>query len=427
MNRPYQVSDLPATTYDVVVVGGGATGMMAAATAAATGARTLLLEKNDRLGLKLSITGGGRCNVTNNKPTVRDLVSAYQQDGKFLFSVFTQFGVPEMVAWLQERGVELKEEAEGRLFPVTNSAETICTVLEAELNVTGVFVERSVIVQRLSLTQGRWEIASNKGIYTTSQVIIATGGTARPETGSTGDGFAWLAELGHTIVPNSASLVPIALQTSWTRALSGITLPDVKVSVWSDGSKHIVKRGRVLFTHEGLSGPLVLNLSQRIGDLLVYAPVTITLNLFPSHDAASLKEYFTQLLSSNKKLQNVLASQMPTQLAKGILTQLAINGETPCHSVRRTDRITLLAFLQALPLTVHRLLGPEKAVASAGGVALSEVNFRTMESTVLAGLYIVGDMLNINRPSGGYSLQLCWSTGYVAGQAAATKSTPSGN
>jgi len=407
--------------YDVVVIGGGAAGMMAAATAAAAGASTLLLEKNQRLGKKLSITGGGRCNVTNNKPQVREMLSAYQGAGKFLFSTYMQFGVTEMIAWLTERGVSVHEENEGRLFPDTNDAETICATLENELLQQQVTVHRAVIVRSVEagIENDRILIKTNIGPFAAGSCIIATGGMARPDTGSTGDGFAWLQALGHTIVPNSNTLVPVLLTETWPAALSGLAVADAQVTVWSDKKKERSVRGRLLFTHTGVSGPLILNLSQYIGDQLQYSSVTLTLNLYPEHDAGSLKQHLRTMLASNKKLLNILAADLPRQLVRALLEQLAIDGETPGHSVRTAERARLLTCLQAVPLSVKGVGGADTAVASAGGVALTEIDWRTMASRCVARVYVVGDVLNINRPSGGYSLQLCWSTGYVAGQAAA--------
>lgn len=401
----------------MVVVGGGPAGMMAAANASQRGGRVVLLEKNPVLGKKLSITGGGRCNVTNNKPKVREMLSVYAQAGKFLFSTFTQHGVIDTVAWFLERGVPFKEENDGRLFPKTESAESIRQTLVAELTKQKVEVrlKQAVLGITYDKKSKEFKVETNDEVVCARACVVATGGYARPETGSTGEGFLWLNKLGHTIHAHDDALVPVALESTWTKTLSGLTLPEVVLSVWADGKKYHSKTGRVLFTHFGVSGPLVLNMSKIIGDTLEIAPVELRLNLFPAYDAGALKEYLKLKLASNKKLQNALAEILPTQLVKAILKQLGIDGETPCHSVSTTDRKKLLLYLQAVPLPVRGLLGADKAIVSSGGVSLEEVDFRTMMSKVIPHLYVVGDVLNINRPSGGYSLQLCWSTGFVAG------------
>lgn len=416
-----------SVVWDVIVIGGGPAGMMAAVTAAAKGATVLLLEKNAVLGKKLSITGGGRCNITNNKPNVRDMLASYKDEGKFLFSTFTQHGVAESLEWFLERGVAVKEENEGRLFPVTDSAETVRDALVAELKRQKVEVhsKQSVADVSYSEEQKLFIVHTVSEAFTSKACVVATGGYARPDTGSTGDGFRWLEKLGHTIESVSDALVPVKLQSAWVKELSGITLPEVKVSVWAGGKKQLVKTGRVLFTHFGVTGPLILNMSKLIADHLAHDPAELRFDLFPQYDAGEFKTYLHEILQSNKKLQNALSELLPLQLVKGILAELSIDGETPCHSVRKEDRVQLLQYLQAVPLPVEGLLGVEKAIVSSGGVALTEVDFKTMSSKFVPQLYIVGDMLNINRPSGGYSLQLCWSTGYVAGVHAAGSSTQS--
>lgn len=409
--------------HDVVVIGGGPSGMMAASEAARSGARVVLLEKNPQLGKKLLITGGGRCNVTNNKPEVREMLSQYKAEGKFLFSTFMQHGVKESMEWFKSRQVPLKEENEGRLFPQTESAQTVRDALAAELQLLRVDVRNKLIVADIKKQSDGLFVISllNAEPIIARAVVVATGGVARPETGSTGEGFEWLKCLGHIIVPNNFALVPLTLKNSWTSKLSGIALPKVKIAVWSDGKKQTAVVGKLLFTHVGVTGPTILNLSKQIGEWLSYAPVTLKVDLFPELDPGQLKERLTKVLSieSNKKLQNALATELPLALVKGLLCELQIDGETPCHSVSREDRRRLVSFLKSVPLEVKELLGADKAVVSAGGVALTEVDFKTMESTIVPGLFLVGDVLNINRPSGGYSLQLCWSTGAVAGLHAA--------
>ena len=409
-NKQIQISD-------VVVIGGGPAGMMAAATAAARGLSVILLEKNNVLGKKLSITGGGRCNITNNKPDVRKMLASYKDEGKFLFSTFTQHGVAESIVWFEDRGVFLKEENEGRLFPKTESAETVRDALIKEMKDRKVKVFSNQEVRSIlhNNNSGSFSVSTKDFIYQAKACVMATGGYARPETGSTGDGFGWLEKFGHTINPNENALVPVALKTIWTNKLSGLTLSGVKVSLYSAGKRRESKFGRILFTHFGVTGPLVLNMSKSIGDILPYEKVELRLDLFPQYEPGEFKDYLKELLQSNKKLQNALAEVLPLQLVKGVLDELKVDGEIPCHSVKKEDRNILLQYLKSVPLEVEGLLGSDKAIVSSGGVELNEIDFRTMCSKIVPNLYIVGDLLNINRPSGGYSLQLCWSTGFVAG------------
>lgn len=405
--------------FDVVVIGGGPAGMMAAARAGARGRSVLLLEKNKVLGKKLSITGGGRCNVTNNKPVVREMLSQYKESGKFLFSTFMQHGVKESIVWFKERGVNLVEENEGRLFPDTHQAETIRETLESELKQQGVVVKYGESVVSISKDKNNklFTIKTNQHIWSTKACVVATGGTSRPETGSTGDGFKWLKTLGHKIITNNMALVPLTIKNDWISRLSGVTLLAVKIAVYADDKKQSVQTGKLLFTHVGVTGPTILNLSKAVGDWLEQGGVTLKIDLIPEYDAGELKSKFSALMteSSNKKIKNILTELVPTAVGTILLELAEVDGETPGHSVSRPERTQLLKLLKALDLEVKGLLGKDKAVVSAGGVALEEIDFKTMESKLVPGLFLVGDVLNINRPSGGYSLQLCWSTGYVAG------------
>lgn len=408
------------SAWDVIVIGGGPAGMMAATTAGTHGKRVLLLEKNPSLGKKLLITGGGRCNVTNNKPDIRTMQAQYKGAGKFLFSLFAKHGVKESIEWFEARGVSLKEENEGRLFPTTDSAKTIFDVLVAEMKKSGVVVRTKAGVKEVKRDKksGAFFVTLLDGdVLTSTACIIATGGTSRPETGATGDGYSWLKKLGHTIVPNSFSLVPLTLKNLWTKKLSGLTLTDIKLTLFADGKKQSTHPGKILFTHVGITGPTVLNMSKTVGELLAHSEVTLALDLFPAMDAGAFKTHLRQKLAdnSNKKLKNVLSEIIPTALATATLAELSVDGDTPCHSVSTEDRAKLTTFLKAIPLYIKGLLGEDKAIVSSGGVPLTELNMKTMESTIVPHLYIIGDLLNIDRPSGGYSLQLCWSTGYVAG------------
>lgn len=406
--------------WDVIVIGGGPAGMMAAATAGARGKRVLLLEKNHSLGKKLLITGGGRCNVTNNKPNIRTMQAQYKGAGKFLFSLFAQHGARESIEWFESRGVILKEEKEGRLFPKTNSARTIFDKLTSEMKKYGVTVQVRMVVKNLTRDKktGIFDIALENGdAIKAVSCVVSTGGTSRPETGATGDGYLWLKKLEHAIVPNNFALVPLTLKNTWTKKLSGIALNNTKLTIFTDDKKHSVHEGKILFTHVGVTGPTVLNMSKTVGELLAHSEVTLKLDLFPKMDAGEFKTFLRQKLAvnSNKKIKNVLGDIIPTALASSVLSELCIIDDTQCHSVTTEERVRLALFLKTVPLSVKGLLGEDKAVVSSGGVPLTEISFKTMESKIVPNLYIIGDLLNIDRPSGGYSLQLCWSTGFVAG------------
>jgi len=410
--------------YDVIVIGGGPAGMMAAGRAAARRAslsgrtaRVLLLEKNPGLGKKLLITGGGRCNLTNNKTEVRTMLSKYKGNDQFLFSAFAQFSVKDALAFFNGRGLATKEENEGRIFPVSDSAKSVFDVLVKYMREGNVEVKTEVEVLGISQEKDHIVVATTGGGLRAAAVILATGGISRPETGSTGEGFKWLKKLGHTIIDNDFALVPVALSDAWVKKLAGVSLKDIKLTTFQNNQKQATGKGSIMFAHFGITGPLALNQSREIGELLKYGKVEAQIDLFPAKDLGAVRKELQELLSGepNKKIKNVLSKLVPGALALALLEISTINGETKNNMVSAADRKTLAQVMKAIPLNVSHLLGADKAVVSSGGVALEEVNFKTMQSRKIPNLYLVGDVLNIDRPSGGYSLQLCWTTGFVAG------------
>lgn len=408
--------------WDVAVIGGGAAGMMAAGQAAHTGARTILIEKNPTLGKKLLITGGGRCNITNAEPDERVFLSKFNSRGKsadqFLFSPFSRHGVADSLSFFNEHGLGTKVEARNRVFPVTDTAQSVWDVLDAYMRENGVQVSSGIPV--VNIVQESKHIsyvllANDQRIYAKS-FILATGGLSRPDTGSTGDGFEWLRELGHEVKTPDPSLVPLTLKDAWITNVAGVSLPDITLSLIEDGKKVVKQSGGMLFTHQGISGPAALNLSKDVGERLPYGPVTLSLDLLPKEALETLDARLREAIAaeSNRKIRNVLVSIVPGALASIILSIADVSENTPANSVTREQRIALGNVIKNLPLSVKGRLGFEKAIIASGGVELTDVDTRTMRSRVIDNLYIVGDLLNIDRPSGGYSLQLCWTTATVA-------------
>jgi predicted Rossmann fold flavoprotein len=307
------------------------------------------------------------------------------------------------------------------MFPSTHKARSVWDVLVAYCKKGGVTVETSAAASSVGRDKESGlmyvVLSSNARIHAKS-CIVATGGTSRPETGSTGEGFAWLRALGHTVRDNNAALVPLALHDEWAHTIAGVSLQDIKLTVYQDGTKQGMQKGKLLFTHVGISGPTVLNMSKDVGELMQYGDVAIMLDLLPGLDYAMLKEKLQALLieQSNKKLKNALGQLIPSALVPAVLEISGISGDTPNHSVRHEERVRLIELIKAVPMRVKGLLGKDKAIVSSGGVVPEEINFKTMESRLVPGLFVAGDMINIDRPSGGYSLQLCWTTGYVAGE-----------
>ena len=410
--------------FDLIIIGGGASGMMAAAIASADSPSILILEKNESLGKKLLITGGGRCNVTNNKTDIRTMLGKYKGSDQFLYSAFAQHSVSDTIKFFKDRGLEFKEENDGRMFPVTDKSQSVYNVLYKIIKDNKVNIKYKTAVKSITVSkennQNIFIIKTNMVTYTAKKIIIATGGMSHAETGSTGDGFSLLSSLGHSITESEASLVPISLTGDWYQRLSGISIDGVAVTTFLDKVRQQKNIGKILFTHTGLSGPGILQMSKHISELLKYGQVTLSLDFFPTIDEAELKKRLHLLLSmeSNKKIKNVLSLLVPTALVPHILRLSETEGDTPCHSVMRDQRLRIIKNLKTLNMEVKGLLGLHKAIISSGGVSLNEIDFKTMQSRIVPGLYITGDLLNIDRPSGGYSLQLCWTTGWVAGVSA---------
>lgn len=452
-----------ATEWDLVVVGGGPSGMMAAGRAAELGARVLLVEKNDSLGKKLLITGGGRCNVTNSEFDTRILLEKFKENGKFLFSPFSEYGVKETLDFFHKRGMPTKVENEKRTFPLSNTSQTVLDVLVTYINEGKVTVYSNVEVMEF-LTDFDTSSNSNDNIPIDTQnkiraiktkdgkiikarnFVLATGGKSRPETGSTGAGFIWAKKMGHTVIEPSASLVPLKLVTNWTKGagkdLSGVSLSDAKITVLQNNTKQgKPTKGKILFTHVGVSGPAILNTSKDIGELLKYGEVFLSIDVLPQIDQARLDTALNTLFRTeiNKKLKNCLGMignisnkvtdiqkdlptniqndtlTLPSALIKTIIEISGVDGDTPAHSITKEMRKKILTVIKGMTIQVDSLLGTDKAIVTSGGVTLTEIDPKTMQSKIYSNLYLIGDMLHIDRPSGGYSLQLCWTTGYVAG------------
>ncbi|MBU3668359.1 MAG: NAD(P)/FAD-dependent oxidoreductase [Candidatus Taylorbacteria bacterium] len=433
------------TIYDVIVIGGGPAGMMAANRAAERGLRVLLLEKNSTLGKKLLITGGGRCNVTNAEFDTRKLLEKYRDAGKYLFSPFSKWNVQHTLEYLHTRGLFTKVENEKRVFPVTDKAQSVWDVLVRDLKKNKVVVQSDTEVTGFVLDGEKITGVNTKqkGVLFAKAFILATGGKSHPETGSTGEGFEWLQKIGHTVSEPDSSLVPIKLKTkpdnieetrtvknivsplmSWFKDLQGITLQNIRISVFEDNTRKFYKDGKILFTHFGVTGPTILNMSKDIGEILKYADVTIHIDLFPkmNHKEIDLNILETFKSQNVKKIKNAFGSvhgdilgTQPRALYPIILMLSGINPEKTCSTITKDERNRLVHTLKDLKLTVDGLLGAQKAIVTSGGISLDEIEWKNMSSKKYPNLHIVGDVLDIDRPSGGYSLQLCWTTGFVAG------------
>lgn len=392
--------------------------MMAAGQAASQGKKVLLLEKNKNLGEKLKITGGGRCNITNAEESVRLLLANYGDASKFLFSPFSQFGMPETFKFFESRNLPLVIQARKRAFPASEKASDVFKVLEKFLKDNKVIIKTSARIDKIVGEDGEIKkVVSGNQEFVAKSYILATGGKSHPETGSTGDGFKWLADLGHQVKDPTPAIVPLAVKDRWVKSLAGVSLSAMKITFFVDGKKAFKLKGKVLFTHFGLSGPLILNAASKVGDLLHEGEVTAQIDAYPDTDLGALDKRITKIFDANKNkdLKNIFPEISPHGTAKALMSLLSFDPNIKVHSITKEQRKEIVNLLKALPVTIEGLMGEDRAVVVDGGVSLKEIDAKTMRSRLYNNLFITGDLLHINRPSGGYSLQLCWTTAYVAG------------
>lgn len=410
------------TIYDVIVVGGGASGMMAASVASALGKKVLIIEKNRGLGEKLKITGGGRCNITNAEEDLRVLMKNYGVAEPFLYSAFARFDNQDTFKYFTDRGLPLVVQARKRAFPHTERAIDVYNVMKKELEKGGVDTILGAQVTSIDTDGNKIKsINTVKGSYVAKSYILATGGMSHPETGATGDGFKFLKDLGHKIKEPTPSIVPLEVAESWVHELAGVSLSFMKITFFMEDKKAFSKTGKVLFTHFGLSGPLILNSASKVGDLLQSGKVTAYIDAYPDTNHGALSEKIIKVFDANKNksLKTVFKEIVPEGTAKALQQVFPqIDFDTKVHSVTKDMRKVIVHTLKALPITITNLMGYDRAVVADGGVLLTEVDMKTMKSKLYDNLYITGDLLNINRPSGGYGLQLCWTTGFIAGKEA---------
>lgn len=408
--------------YDVVVIGGGSSGMFAAGRAAELGKRVLIIEKNKEFGKKLSITGGGRCNITHAEKDVRKLLAHYGEAAKFLFSPFSQFGVQDTFDFFEKRGLPLVVEGGKRAFPNTQSAPDVTALLKKYMTKNGVTLKLGYKVTNFVVQEGKIVgIETNGEAFGGTNFILATGGSSHKETGSTGEGLEWLSSLGHTVHKPNPNIVPLKVADRWVKELSGTALPFMKITfndVNKNKKKSFSKTGRILFTHFGISGPLILNSANEVKKLLRFGPVTATIDMYPDTEVGTVRNRAIELfnINKNKTLMNILKELVPSgmQYAVGFHISPELR-EKKVHSVTKEERNALVDLIKAMPLTITDTMGYDWAVVSDGGVDLLEIDTKTMRSKKQDNLFFTGDVLNINRPTGGQSLQLCWTTGWVAG------------
>ena len=399
--------------YDVIVIGGGPAGMFAAITAARQGRSVLLLERNDRLGKKLLITGKGRCNVTNNC-TEDEILRNIPRNGRFLFSAMTAFPPKAIMDFLENAGCELKTERGNRVFPVSDKAQSVLDALKNEMRRAGVVV-RTARVKSIDTENGIvCGVTTQHETFETKAVILATGGVSYPTTGSTGDGYAMAKALGHTIVEPQGSLVPLETAGNDCPDMQGLALRNVAVKLLNAKGKVLYKDfGELLFTHFGISGPTVLSASCHLKG----EGCKLVIDLKPALEESKLNDRILRDLEmyQNRAMENALTDLLPRSMIPVVLRRLEIDPAMQANSLTKQKRRALVELLKAFPVEITGKRPVAEAIITSGGVKTSEIDPKTMESKKVPGLYFAGEIIDCDAYTGGFNLQIAWATAYAAG------------
>ena len=410
---------------DVLVIGGGPAGMMAAILASEAEAKTVLLEKNAELGIKLMMTGKGRCNITNAENDKRKFLETFGRNGKFLYSALGEFGTEETIGFFEKRGLATKVERGNRIFPVSDRAGDVRNILLDEIRRNKVSVLKNAKVLDLVVADNRIIKVKLYGAGADEiefkNIIVATGGLSYPNSGSSGDGFLWAEKLGHKVVSPKPALTSVLLKEKWVEMLEGLSLKNVKISVYQGNKKQDERFGEAIFTEQGISGPVVLDMSKKIGELLTFGGVKIVIDFKPALEFAELDLRIQRDFgeNQNKMFKNSLDELLPQKMVPVVIKLSGIDPQKKINLVTREERKKIVHLLKEMDLEVEKLLGFDKAVITSGGVSLREVDPKTMRSKVVDNLYFAGEVLDLDAPTGGYNLQEAWSTGYLAGKSAA--------
>jgi hypothetical protein len=410
--------------YDLAIIGAGPAGMMAALRASACGAHVVLLEKNPVPGRKLLMTGKERCNITNAEGDVRKFAAHFGKNSKFLLSAFYHFGVKETVDFFHKNKLKTVVERGGRIFPESDKAKDVQELFLRLIKKNNITLLTNCKIKSIYHEQNKIV----KIILDTTEVraknyLISTGGLSYPQTGSTGEGYTWAKQMGHTIIKAEPALAPIVVKEKWVRELEGLSLKNVRISIYQKNKKKDERFGEALFTGSGMSGPIILDMSKSRGKLLVNGQTDLFIDFKPALDFTMLDKRILRDLEKhkNKSIKNILAGLLPHTLIPVVLELANIDPDKKGHSITKDERKKLRLLLKQFPLTIKSLSGFNRAIITSGGIALKEIDPKTMRSRIVNNLYFAGEILDVDGPTGGYNLQVCWSTGYLAGESAARK------
>ncbi|MFH7819509.1 BaiN/RdsA family NAD(P)/FAD-dependent oxidoreductase [Neobacillus thermocopriae] len=414
--------------YDVIVIGGGPSGLMAAIAAGEKGAKVLLIDKGNKLGRKLAISGGGRCNVTNRLP-VDELIKHIPGNGKFLYSAFSIFNNEDIIRFFEKLGIQLKEEDHGRMFPVTNKAQSVVDALLHQLDKLQVMVMTDAPVVDVLYENGSVSgiLLKNKQIFTAKSIVIAVGGKSVPHTGSTGDGYAWAEKAGHTITDLFPTEVPVTSDESFikNKVLQGLSLRDIELSVLNPKGKPLIThRMDMIFTHFGISGPAVLRCSQFVVKALKKFNIThvsMLIDALPDRKEEELFQKIVKLVKAEpkKNLKNILKGLLPERYLLFLLEKNEIDPTAQAGTISKEKIRSFVHSCKNFQFKVNGTLSIEKAFVTGGGVSVKEINPKTMESKLMNGLYFAGEILDIHGYTGGYNITAALVTGRLAGTNAA--------
>lgn len=408
--------------FDVIVIGAGAAGLVAAAEAASRGRRTLLIEKNRRPGVKILISGGTRCNLTHATDKW-GIVRAYGEQGNFLHSALAALSPADLVKLIEDEGVPTKVEETGKVFPVSNRATDVLAALMRLLSKSGAELALAEPVTQIEQAEhGGFRVTTTARELTAGKLIVTVGGQSYPGSGTTGDGYAWAAALGHTVVPLRPALVPLTTREPWVLSLSGITIPDVAVRLMLTGAARPLdsRRGSLLFTHFGLSGPVVLDVSRSVTALANPSTSNLVCDFLPELKAEQLEQHLRQAAAADGKRQvaGILAEQLPRRLVEALYSRAGLNAELRGAEFSKAARAAIVAAVKGSAIPIIGARGFAKAEVTAGGVSLDEIDSRSLESKLVPGLYFAGEILDLDGPIGGYNFQAAFSTGVLAGRSA---------
>lgn len=404
--------------FDIIVIGGGPAGMLAAITAAEAGRRVLLLERNDRLGKKLLITGKGRCNVTNDC-SAEEVLQNTPRNGKFLYSAMAAFPPEKAMAFFRASGCELKTERGNRVFPVSDRAQSVLDALVSRMKSARVTVKTGRVNAICTDENGVTGVKTGKEFYPCKRVILATGGASYPTTGSTGDGYALASELGHTIVEPQGSLVPLETAGHDCQDMQGLALRNVAVKLLNPKGKAVYKDfGEMLFTHFGISGPTVLSASAHIGKGDGWK---LAIDLKPALEEKKLDDRILRDLEmyQNRSMENALTDLLPRSMIPVILRRLEVDPALQANSFTKQNRRALVELLKNFTVEITGKRPVAEAIITSGGIKAGEIDPKTMASKKVSGLYCAGEIIDCDAYTGGFNLQIAWATGYAAGKAAA--------